>query len=102
MKSSKESSAEECWRDTGKAPTSTRWVDVKKTLDDGVKIVKSRLVGRDFKDEGSDLPQKFFVAIPPREAKKLLFKMSRVNPMKGKLETKLMFIDVRKAHLIPE
>ena len=28
-----ESSAEECWRETGEAPTSTRWVDVKKTLD---------------------------------------------------------------------
>ena len=34
-----ESSAEECWRETGKAPTSTRWVDVKKTLDDGEKPV---------------------------------------------------------------
>ena len=44
-----ESSAEECWRETGTAPTSTRWVDVKKTLDDGVEIVRSRLVGRDFK-----------------------------------------------------
>ena len=47
-----ESSAEECWRETGKAPTSTRWVDVKKTLDDGVEIVRSRLVGRDFKMKG--------------------------------------------------
>ena len=44
-----ESSAEECWRETGKAPTSTRWVDVKKTLDDGVEIVRSRLVGRDLR-----------------------------------------------------
>ena len=48
-----EESAEECWRETGKAPTSTRWVDVKKTLDDGVEIVKSRLVGRQrLQDEG--------------------------------------------------
>ena len=96
-----ESSAEECWRETGKAPTSTRWVDVRKTLDDGVEIVRSRLVGRDFKMKGGDKPKQFFAATPPWEAKKLLFKMSMVNPKKGKLETKLMFIDVRKAHLIP-
>ena len=96
-----ESSAEECWRDTGKAPTSTRWVDVKKTLDDGVEIVRSRLVGRDFKMKGGDKPEHSFAATSPREAKKLLFKMSMVNPKKGKLETKLMFIDVRKAHFTP-
>ena len=43
-----ESSAEECWRKTGKAPTSTRWPDVKKTLDDGVEIVRCRLASRDW------------------------------------------------------
>ena len=47
-----EGSAEECWRETGKAPTSTRWVDVKKTL--------SRLVGRDFKMKGGGQPEHFF------------------------------------------
>ena len=96
-----EISAEECWRDTGKAPTSTRWVDAKKTLDDGVEIVRSRLVGRDFKMKGGDKPEHFFAATSPRESKKLLFKMSMVNPKEGKLETKLMFIDVRKAHFTP-
>ena len=55
-----ESSAEECWRETGKAPTSTRWVDVKKTLDDGVESVRSRLVGRDFKMKGGGQPEQFF------------------------------------------
>ena len=74
---------------------------MKKTLDDGVEIVRSRLVGRDFKMKGGGQPEQFFAATPPWEAKKLLFKMSMVNPKKGKLETKLMFIDVRKAHLIP-
>ena len=87
-----ESSADEC---------STRWVDVKKTLDDGVEIVRNRLVGRDFKMKGGDKPKQLFAATPPWEAKKLLSKMSMVNPKKGKLETKLMFIDVRKAHFIP-
>ena len=43
----------------------------------------------------------FFAATLPCEAKKLLFKMSMANPKKGKFETKLMFIDVRKAHVIP-
>ena len=51
--------------------------------------------------KGGGQPEQFFAATPPWEAKKLLFKMSMVNPKKGKLETKLMFIDVRKAHLIP-
>ena len=55
-----EGSAEECWRETGKAPTSTRWVDVKKTLDDGVEIVRSWLVGRDFKMKGGGQPEHFF------------------------------------------
>ena len=96
-----ESSAEECWRETGKAPTSTRWVDVKETLDDGVQIVRSPLVGRDFKMKGGGQPEQFFAATPPWEAKKLLFKMSIVNSKERKLETKLMFIDVLKAHVIP-
>ena len=55
-----ESSAEECWRETGKAPTSTRWVDVKETLDGGVEIVRSWLVGRDFKMKGGDKPEHFY------------------------------------------
>ena len=53
-----------------------------------VEIVRSRLVGRDFKMKGGGQPEFFFAATPPWEAKKLLFKMSMVNPKRGKLETK--------------
>ena len=72
----------------------------KKTLDDGVEIVRSRLVGRDFKMKGKK-PEQFFAAIPPWEAKKLLFKMSMVNPKKRKLETKLMCHRCTKGALHP-
>ena len=37
-----ESTEEECWAKTGKAPTTTRWVSVKKVLDDGEEIVRKR------------------------------------------------------------
>ena len=47
------------------------------------------------------MPEQRFAANPPREAKKLLFKMSMVSPKRRKLEIKLMFLSVRKAHLIP-
>ena len=43
--------------------TSTRWVDVKKTLDDGVEIVRSRLVGRDFKMKGGGHPEQFLLRL---------------------------------------
>ena len=39
-----ESSAEECWRETGQSTDVYKMVDVKKTLDDGAEIVRSRLV----------------------------------------------------------
>ena len=67
---------EECRRESGEVPTSTRWVDVKKTLEDGVEIVRSQLVGRNFKMKGCAQPEQLFPATPPWEAKKLLFKMS--------------------------
>ena len=69
---------------------------MKNSLDDGVEIVRSRLVGRDFKMKDGGQPEHFLAATSQWEAKKLLFKMSMVNPKKGKLGTKLMFIDVRR------
>ena len=94
-----DSSEQECWERTGAAPTTTRWVSVRKTLDDGEEIVRSRLVGRDFKDSRG-VSEDLFAATPPLEALKLLFRMSMVQE-EGEEEDKLMFIDVRKAHLIP-
>ena len=95
-----DSTEQECWDRTGAAPTSTRWVSVKKILDSGEEIVRSRLVGRDFKD-GSGTNEDLFAATPPLEALKLLLRASVVQG-EGEEETKLMFVDVRKAHLIPQ
>ena len=55
----------ECWKRTGKWPTSVRWVDVRKSSG----LVRSRLVARDFKggDTGRD---DLFAATPPLEAKR--------------------------------
>ena len=81
---------EECWDKTGKGPTSTKWVDVKKATG-----VRSRWVARDFKEKGSKDREDLFAAMPPLEAKRILFRASR---RKGSTK-KLLFLDVRKAHL---
>ena len=99
IKMFEDSTEEECWNRTGAAPTSTRWVSVQKTLDSGEKIVRSRLVGRDFKDSHGT-HEDLFAATPPLEALKLLLRTSMVQG-DGEEETKIMFVDVRKAHLIP-
>ena len=85
------------------APTSTKWVDVRKMLDDGEEFMRSRLVARDFRPRrGPDRPD-LFAAMLPLEAKKMLFFMtvagSAFEQRGSKDEQKLMFIDVRKAHL---
>ena len=82
--------AEECWEKTGKGPTSTKWVDVQKSTG-----VRSRWVARDFKPKGEKDREDLFAAMPPLEAKRILFRVSR---RKGSTR-KLLFLDVRKAHL---
>ena len=82
--------AQECWDKTGKGPTSSKWVDVKKG--DGVRC---RWVARDFKSKGEKDREDLFAAMPPLEAKRILFRASR---KKGSTK-KLLFLDVRKAHL---
>ena len=88
---------------TSEAPTSTKWVDVRKMNDDGEEFMRSRLVARDFRPRrGPDRPD-LFAAMPPLEAKKMLFIMTvaggAFEQRGSKDEQKLMFIDVRKAHL---
>ena len=56
---------------TSEAPTSTKWVDVRKMNDDGEEFMRSRLVARDFRPRrGPDRPD-VFAAMPPLEAKKI-------------------------------
>lgn len=74
-----ESTAKECWEKTGKAPTTTRWVSVRKVLDDGEIIVRSRLVGRDFKTKSGEVRADLFAATLPLGALKLLFRLAMVR-----------------------
>ena len=87
----------------GKEPTTTKWVEGKKVDDDGEEFVKCRLVGRDFKPRREEPRDDLFVALPPLEAKKVLFAMvagERGRRRRRRLsEVKLIFIDVKNAHL---
>ena len=87
----------------GKRPTTTKWVEGWKADDKGVRYVRCRLVGRDFKARDAEEREDLFAAMPPLEPKKLMFSMLAgmrgQRRRKGLAEVKLMFIDVRKAHL---
>ena len=87
---------DECFKE-GKVPITVRWVDVVKgTMDDPV--YRCRLVARDFKGN-DDSREDFFAAMPPLEAKKVLFAMAASQRGRVGPPLKLMFIDVKKAHL---
>ena len=87
----------------GKPPITTKWVEGYKVEDNGNRFVRSRLVARDFKPKRGEPSVEMFAAMPPLEAKKLLFRMAAGvrgwRRRRGVAEIKLMFIDVRKAHL---
>ena len=93
-------------RSGGKEPTTTKWVDTEKVDDDGEKFVRCRLVGRDFKPNHEGPRDDLFAAMPPLEAKKVLFAMVAGERgrrrRRGLKEIKLMFVDVKKAHLNAE
>ena len=90
---------EECWANTGKGPSGTRWVDVNKG-DDVNPEYRSRLVAQEIKrDTRGDL----FASTPLPEAKKMLMSMAvtggigyRDNGMEGGYKVEL--IDVRRAY----
>ena len=93
---------EEAIEQTGKMPISTKWVDVNKGTSEKPDV-RCRLVARDFKPKGDQHREDLFAAMPPLEAKKMLFRMAASH--QGKVEggrtkrMKLLFIDVKKAHL---
>ena len=93
---------EECMGKTGKPPVSTRWVDVDKGRD-GRAEIRSRLVARDFKVKGDDRQFEVFAAMPPLEAKRLLFRMAMLDGAvagsAARGPVKLAFVDIKKAHL---
>ena len=93
---------EECIEKTGKVPVSTRWVDVDKGRE-GRAEIRSRLVARDFKVKGDGREFEVFAAMPPLEAKRILFRMAVLDgAVRSDLShgsVKVMFIDIKKAHL---
>ena len=79
-----------------------KWVDVNKgMLQDPV--IRCRLVVRDFKPKGEPARGDLFAAMPPLEAKEVLLSIAASHPWvmrNGRLQRpKLMFIDVKKAHM---
>ena len=96
-----ERSLEECWRKTGKAPISVRWVDTDKGLD-GEVDVRSRLVARDFKGKGSgkDKEDSIYASTPPLEGLRMLCSKAASVGRNGN-RRKVLLMDARKAHLNP-
>lgn len=56
----------EAWQVTGKAPTSTKWVDTDKSHGQGEMLVRSRWVARDFRTKGEKDREDLFCATPTR------------------------------------
>ena len=89
---------EECWRNTGKAPVSVKWVDTDKGTE-----VRCRLVARDFKGKNEKDRYDLFAATPPLEMKRMLMSKAVTRRYRGgaRVIRKMMFIDARKSHLNP-
>ena len=92
---------EECIKNTGKKPISTRWVDINKG-DEIHPEYRSRLVGRElkFRDPKRD---DLFAATPPLEAKNMLLSLAvteNIGYNRGKESSgmQLEFIDIRRAY----
>jgi hypothetical protein len=81
----------ECWRDTGKAPIGSKWVDVNKG-DAANPLIRSRFVVKEIATYKTD---DFFAATPPLEAFRLLLSLAA----SGAHNIKIELLDARKAHL---
>ena len=95
----------ECLQMTRRPPISTRWVDVNKGSTESPDV-RCRLVARDFKPKGEKDRSDIFAAMPPLEAKKLLFRKAvggRKELRNGEwCQQKIMLIDVKKSHFCGE
>ncbi len=81
----------DCWRDTGKAPIGSKWVDVNKG-DATTPLIRSRFVVKEIATYKTD---DFFAATPPLEAFRLLLSLAASSAE----DTKIEVLDARKAHL---
>jgi hypothetical protein len=96
----KEVEVDECWRTTGKDPVTIKWVDTDKGEGGEVKI-RSRLVARDFRVKGEKDREDLFAATPPLELLRILISKAATVTKDGGWR-KLLFVDVKKAHLNPK
>jgi hypothetical protein len=92
----------ECWKKTGAAPVSTRWVDRNKGTEEQPEV-RSRIVARDFKGKGKYCKDRedLFAATPPLELLRFLVSMTATRKG-GAIKRKMAFVDVKKAHIIPK
>ena len=85
-----------CWQITGAKPISTRWVDVKKG-DANSPEYRSRWVARDIRKHWE---MAWFASTPPLEVLKwLMARCVEKRVSKNGKRLKLLFIDIKKAHL---
>jgi hypothetical protein len=91
----------EAYDKTGRAPLSTKWVDTDKTHGTGKANIRARWVARDFKPRGEKDREDLFCATPPLELLRFVLSKQATRRPDGR-ERKTMFIDVKKAHLVPE
>ena len=87
----------EAYEKTGRGPISAKWVDRRVARGRGV----ASQVAVGCKVKGEKDREDLFCATPPLEALRLLISRQATVRPDGK-EVKTMYIDVRKAHLIPE
>ena len=85
---------------TETAPIPTRWVDVDKSHGAREMLVRSRLVARDFRENGEQDQEDLFSATLPLELMRLMISRQATIREDGG-ERKTLFLDVKKAHLIP-
>ena len=93
----KEVDVDEAWAKTGRGPVSVRWVDTDKGTE-GMPNIRCRLVARDFKSKDGRDREDLFAATPPLELLKCLLSKA----VSGSKRRKILFVDVKKAHLNPE
>lgn len=67
-----ECTLEDCWENASKAPIDAKFVRVNKNTDEEPDV-RARLLARDFKIKGSGTSIDLFAAMPPLEAKRLMF-----------------------------
>ncbi len=68
----------ECWRNIGREPITTKWVDASKGRIGEIQI-RSRLVARDFRAKGDDRQFDVFAAMPSLEMNMILSRMAMVE-----------------------